>query len=252
MNKRLAQFRKLNRTPSHKWSMLRNMMSSLIEHERIVTTEAKAKELRHLADQMITLAKKGTANIHNNINNTSINTSLSSSKNTKNKREKTSGELLHYRRLASKVIRGDWNITKLFEVLGPRYTLRQGGYTRVLKLSKPRAGDNAPMAVIEYVDRPGEIRPARPPTLFTSVNEIEKIAISNATNGSDDNANANGSDGVNALQGVEDALRKMGINSVNELVSNDEKKEIESELLLQSEAQAQSAQKEEEEAKKVN
>lgn len=246
MNKRLAQFRKLNRTPSHKWSMLRNMMSSLIEHERIVTTEAKAKELRHLADQMITLAKKGTANIHNNINNTSINTSSKK----KNKRNKTSGELLHYRRLASKVIRGDWNITKLFEVLGPRYTLRQGGYTRVLKLSKPRAGDNAPMAVIEYVDRPGEIRPARPPTLFTSVNEIEKIAISNATNGSDDNANANGSDGVNALQGVEDALRKMGINSVNELVSNDEKKEIESELLLQSEAQ--SAQKEEEEAKKVN
>jgi large subunit ribosomal protein L17 len=245
MNKRLAQFRKLNRTPSHKWSMLRNMMSSLIEHERIVTTEAKAKELRHLADQMITLAKKGTANIHNNINNTSINTSLSSSKKAKNKREKTSGELLHYRRLASKVIRGDWNITKLFEVLGPRYTLRQGGYTRVLKLSKPRAGDNAPMAVIEYVDRPGEIRPARPPTLFTSVNEIEKIAISNGSD-SDDNANI----GVNAMQGVEDALRKMGINSVNELVSNDEKKEIESELLLQSEAQ--SAQKEEEEAKKVN
>jgi large subunit ribosomal protein L17 len=256
MNKRLAQFRKLNRTPSHKWSMLRNMMSSLIEHERIVTTEAKAKELRHLADQMITLAKKGTANIHNNINNTSINTSLSSSKKAKNKREKTSGELLHYRRLASKVIRGDWNITKLFEVLGPRYTLRQGGYTRVLKLSKPRAGDNAPMAVIEYVDRPGEIRPARPPTLFTSVNEIEKIAIS-ATNGSDSdganaNANANANGNINALQGVEDALRKMGINSVNELVSNDEKKEIESELLLQSEAQAQSAQKEEEEAKKVN
>jgi large subunit ribosomal protein L17 len=54
-------------------------------------------------------------------------------------------------------------VTKLFETLGPRYRDRDGGYTRVLKLSKPRRGDNAPMAVIEYVDRPGEIRAARPP-----------------------------------------------------------------------------------------
>ncbi|OEU20258.1 ribosomal protein L17 [Fragilariopsis cylindrus CCMP1102] len=213
MKKRLAQFRKLNRTPSHKWSMLRNMMSSLIEHERIVTTEAKAKELRHLADQMITLAKKGNTNYNAIIMNTNNNTD------SKTKRQKTAGELLHYRRMASKVIRGDWNITKLFEVLGPRYILRQGGYTRVLKLSKPRAGDNAPMAVIEYVDRPGEIRPARPPTILSS----------DASDGNNVNAkNAN----LQGGGGVEDALRKMGIRSVDELVSEEEKKQIESELAL--------------------
>ena len=210
MKKRLAQFRKLNRTPSHKWSMLRNMMSSLIEHERIVTTEAKAKELRHLADQMITLAKKGNTNY-----NAIMNTNNTTTDNSKTKRNKTAGELLHYRRMASKVIRGDWNITKLFEVLGPRYILRQGGYTRVLKLSKPRAGDNAPMAVIEYVDRPGEIRPARPPTILSD-------ASSDGTN----NANLQGGGGV------EDALRKMGIRSVDELVSEKEKKQIESELAV--------------------
>ena len=150
MKKRIA-FRKLNRTPAHKWSMLRNMVSSLIEHERIVTTEAKAKELRHLADQMITLAKKGQP-----VPNTS-------SRDAESLLKKTPGELLHHRRRASRVVRGDWNVTKLFEVLGPRYRFREGGYTRVMKLAKRRAGDNAPMAVIEYVDRPGEIRAARPP-----------------------------------------------------------------------------------------
>lgn len=220
MKKRLAQFRKLNRTPSHKWSMLRNMMSSLIEHERIVTTEAKAKELRHLADQMITLAKKGNINYNATIINNN-NTTTDNSTNTKTtKKNKTAGELLHYRRMASKVVRGDWNITKLFEVLGPRYILRNGGYTRVLKLSKPRAGDNAPMAVIEYVDRPGEIRPARPPTI-----------LSTSTSTSDGNTYANNAP---LLQGggVEDALRKMGISSVDELVSKEEKKKIEAELAV--------------------
>jgi len=158
---------------------------------------------------MITLAKKGNIN-YNAIMNTNNNTDSS-----KTKRQKTAGELLHYRRMASKVVRGDWNITKLFEVLGPRYILRNGGYTRVLKLSKPRAGDNAPMAVIEYVDRPGEIRPARPPTI-----------LSDASSDGTKNANLQGGGGV------EDALRKMGIRSVEELVSEEEKKQIESELLV--------------------
>ncbi len=146
--------------------MFRNMVSSLIEHERIVTTLPKAKELRRVADQMITLAK---------------------------------GQDLHSRRQAAAVVRGEWNLTKLFDVLGPRYQLREGGYTRVLKMAKNRAGDNAPMAVLEYVDRPGEIRAARPPKKLQD-------AIS--------------------MHGLEQALREMGIPPVDELVDEDEKKEI--------------------------
>eukprot|EP00555_Chaetoceros_dichaeta_P003776 CAMPEP_0198249402 /NCGR_PEP_ID=MMETSP1447-20131203/946_1 /TAXON_ID=420782 /ORGANISM="Chaetoceros dichaeta, Strain CCMP1751" /LENGTH=134 /DNA_ID=CAMNT_0043934027 /DNA_START=178 /DNA_END=582 /DNA_ORIENTATION=- len=106
------------------------MVTSLINHERIVTTVPKAKELRRVAEKMVTHAKKDT---------------------------------IHARRLANRVIREKPALTKLFEILGPRYQDREGGYTRVMKLSKNRAGDNAPMAVIEYVDRPGEIRAARPP-----------------------------------------------------------------------------------------
>ena len=173
MKKRIA-FRKLGRTSAHKWSMLRNMVSSLIEHERVVTTVPKAKELRHVADRMITLAK---------------------------------GQDLHSRRQAAAVVRGPWNLTKLFDVLGPRYQLREGGYTRVLKLAKNRAGDNAPMAIIEYVDRPGEIRSARPPKKLQEAIE---------------------------LHGLEQALRQLGIPTVDELVDEEEKKEIESELKSQS------------------
>eukprot|EP00536_Pseudo-nitzschia_multiseries_P004918 jgi/Psemu1/318528/estExt_fgenesh1_pm.C_870002 len=195
MKKRIA-FRKLNRTSAHKWSMLRNMVSSLIEHERIVTTEAKAKELRHLADQMITLAKKGQPS------DSEERQQQQQQQQQKKKTTKTPGELLHHRRRASRVVRGEWNVTKLFEVLGPRYKLREGGYTRVLKLARPRAGDNAPMAVIEYVDRPGEIRAARPPPAVLA----------------------------NGANGIEDALRKMGIAPVDELVSEEERQTIEEEL----------------------
>jgi len=130
MKKRIA-FRKLSRTPSHKWAMLRNMATSLIEHERIVTTVPKAKELRRLAERLVGMAKKGT---------------------------------IHQRQQANAIVRTKPALTKLFEVLGPRYQERQGGYTRILKLSKPRAGDKADMCVMEYVDRPGELRAARPPT----------------------------------------------------------------------------------------
>lgn len=148
MRKRLAQYRKLGRTPTHKWHMLRNMVTSLIKYERIVTTVPKAKELRHLADKVVGYAKKNST---------------------------------HGRQLALRIVREKPVVTKLFEVLGPRYEDRSGGYTRVLKLSRPRRGDNAPMAAIEYVDRPGEIRAARVPAkrkerYFNNLREVYENA----------------------------------------------------------------------------
>lgn len=146
MKKRIG-FRKLGRTSSHRWAMLRNMVTSLINHERIVTTVPKAKELRRVADKVITQAKQNS---------------------------------IHSRRQADKIVREPAALTKLFEVLGPRYQDRDGGYTRVLKLSKNRRGDNAEMAVIEYVDRPGEVRAARPPQsrIFGALDDaIEKVGI---------------------------------------------------------------------------
>mmetsp|Transcript_34272 Transcript_34272/g.50205 ORF Transcript_34272/g.50205 Transcript_34272/m.50205 type:complete len:142 (+) Transcript_34272:195-620(+) len=110
--------------------MLRNMVTSLIKHERIQTTLPKAKELKYLADQVVGWGKDGS---------------------------------LHARRQADAILREKPVLTKLIEVLGPRYADRDGGYTRILKLSQNRVGDNAKMAVIEYVDRPGEIRAARVP-----------------------------------------------------------------------------------------
>lgn len=141
MKKRIA-FRKLSRTSSHKWAMLRNMVTSLIKHERIETTVAKAKELRHVADKVVGHAKKGD---------------------------------IHNRQLAARIVREKPALTKLFEILGPRYADRDGGYTRVLKLAKPRKGDNAPMAIIEYVDRPGEVRAARPPARRKARNLAEVL-----------------------------------------------------------------------------
>ena len=111
--------RKLNRTASHRRAMFANMASSLIEHEQIVTTLPKAKELKPIMDKLITLAKRGD---------------------------------LHARRQAIAQIRNKDQVAKLFATLGPRYQERQGGYTRVLKAGF-RLGDNAPLAVIELVDR---------------------------------------------------------------------------------------------------
>jgi large subunit ribosomal protein L17 len=124
-------FRQLGRTTSHKWAMLRNMVTSLIEHERIVTTTAKAKEVRSLAEKVVTMAKNDNA--------------------------------IHARRQINRIVQTDTAATKLLNVLGPRYALRSGGYTRIMKIARPRVGDKAAMAAIEYVDRPGEIRAARPP-----------------------------------------------------------------------------------------
>lgn len=111
--------RKLNRTHTHRKAMFANMAASLIKHEQITTTLPKAKELKPIADKLITLAKRGD---------------------------------LHARRQAISQIRDVKMVGKLFETLGPRYQERHGGYTRVMKAGF-RFGDNAPRAVIEFVDR---------------------------------------------------------------------------------------------------
>lgn len=111
--------RKLNRTASHRKAMFANMASSLIEHEQIVTTLPKAKELRPIVEKLVTLAKRGD---------------------------------LNSRRLAIARTRNKEMSKKLFDVIGPRYAERQGGYIRIMKAGF-RYGDNAPMAVIEFVDR---------------------------------------------------------------------------------------------------
>ena len=116
--------RRLNRTPSHRRAMFANMAAALIKHEQVMTTLPKAKELRRFADRLITLAKRGN---------------------------------LHSRRLAVSRVRDEAMVKKLFEVLGPRYKERSGGYTRVLKAGY-RYGDSAPMAVIEFVDRDTDAR----------------------------------------------------------------------------------------------
>jgi len=111
--------RKLNRTAEHRKAMFANMAAALIKHEQITTTLPKAKELRPVVEKLITLGKRGG---------------------------------LHARRQAISQIRDVAMVKKLFDVLGPRYKDRNGGYIRVLKAGF-RYGDNAPVAVIEFVDR---------------------------------------------------------------------------------------------------
>ena len=121
--------RKLNRTTSHRLAMLRNMMNSLIAHEAIKTTVPKAKELRRVVEPMITLAKEAT---------------------------------VANRRLAFDRLRDRDSVSKLFDVLGPRFKARPGGYTRILKMGF-RVGDNAPMALVELVERSVETNDAAAP-----------------------------------------------------------------------------------------
>ena len=112
--------RKLNRTSSHRLAMLRNMTVSLLKHEAIKTTLPKAKELRRVVEPILTIGKTDT---------------------------------LANKRLAFSRLRDREIVTKLFNELGPRYATRNGGYLRILKMGF-RAGDNAPMAFVELVDRP--------------------------------------------------------------------------------------------------
>jgi len=118
--------RKLNRTSSHRKAMFANMAGSLIEHEQIKTTLPKAKELRGVADKMITLGKQGN---------------------------------LHARRQAFAILRDGDQVSKLFGALADRYKDRHGGYTRVIKAGF-RHGDCAPMAIVELVDRDADAKGA--------------------------------------------------------------------------------------------
>ncbi len=114
-----AAHRKLGRTTSHRTAMFANMAASLIKHEQIVTTLPKAKELRPFIEKLVTLAKRGD---------------------------------LHSRRIAISRVRDVDQVRKLFDVIGPRYAERNGGYIRVVKAGI-RQSDAAPMAVIEFIDR---------------------------------------------------------------------------------------------------
>jgi len=111
--------RKLNRTSSHRKAMFANMAASLIEHEQIVTTLPKARDLRPIVEKLVTLGKRGD---------------------------------LHARRQAISALRNENAVRRLFETLAPRYASRNGGYLRIMKAGF-RYGDNAPLAVIEFVDR---------------------------------------------------------------------------------------------------
>ena len=134
--------RKLNRTASHRKAMFAKMSAALIKHEQIVTTLPKAKELRPIVEKLITLGKRGD---------------------------------LHARRQAIAQMRDEGQVAKLFAVLGPRYKERQGGYIRILKAGF-RYGDNAPLAVIEFVDRDVNAKGLDSGPVFTREDEDESVA----------------------------------------------------------------------------
>ncbi|HEX8960269.1 MAG TPA: 50S ribosomal protein L17 [Geobacteraceae bacterium] len=121
--------RRLGRTTSHRIAMFRNMVTSFLNHEKITTTDAKAKELRSIAEKMITLGKRGD---------------------------------LHAMRQAASYLRDKKVVTKLFTTIAPRYAERPGGYTRIIKLGI-RPGDNAPLSVIELVEEQMEKKAAKKP-----------------------------------------------------------------------------------------
>ncbi len=122
--------RKLSRTPSHRKALMRNLAKALITHGRITTTEMKAKELRRVVEPLVTLTKAND---------------------------------LAARRKAYRVLNDLKLVKRLFDVIGPVYAGVPGGYTRVLKLAMPRKGDNAPMAVIEFVKPAAAAAPAPAP-----------------------------------------------------------------------------------------
>jgi large subunit ribosomal protein L17 len=138
--------RRLGRTTSHRIAMFRNMVTSLLNHERITTTDAKAKELRSIAEKMVTLGKKGD---------------------------------LHAMRQAASYIRDKKVVTKLFATIAPRYQERSGGYTRIVKLGI-RPGDNAPLSMIELVEEQVEKKPVKKPVKKSAAAAATKGATAKA------------------------------------------------------------------------
>ena len=134
--------RKLNRTSSHRKALFKNMASSLLKHEIIRTTLPKAKELRKITEPLITLGRE--ASVHN-------------------------------QRLAFSRLRDREIVTKLFGEIGPRYSKRNGGYTRILKCGF-RKGDNAPMAYIELVDRPIEVKAEEVKAEEVKAEEVKEVS----------------------------------------------------------------------------
>jgi large subunit ribosomal protein L17 len=124
----LKSGRQLSRNSSHRWALMRNLVTALLRHEKIQTTDAKAKELRRWADRVISLGKQGS---------------------------------LHARRQVLAIVQDKTVVRKLFDTLGPRFKDRPGGYTRIIKLGM-RRGDAAPLSMIELVATEAEAKPAAP------------------------------------------------------------------------------------------
>lgn len=132
--------RKLGRTSSHRKALFRNQLSSLIQSERIITTLIKAKELRPIAEKIVTLGKKGT---------------------------------LHARRTAGRSLASDTLLKKLFDDIAPRFNERAGGYTRIVKLG-PRRGDGAEMAILEFVDYKLEAKQLETPASKKATKKVKE------------------------------------------------------------------------------
>lgn len=135
--------RRLGRNSSHRAAMMRNMVTSLLDHEKITTTTTRAKELRKIAEKMITLGKRGD---------------------------------LHARRQALQVIRDRKVVGKLFEMVAPRYKERQGGYTRIIRLGN-RQGDNAPTCLIELVEEEFTPRSKKVAPVAAEVTPAEEVVV---------------------------------------------------------------------------
>jgi large subunit ribosomal protein L17 len=136
--------KRLGRNTSQRLAMMRNLTTSLIQHDKITTTDTKAKELRKLADKMVTLGKKNS---------------------------------LHARRQALRIVRDRATVARLFDLLAPRYQNRPGGYTRIIKLGN-RQGDNAPISRIEFVEEldPAKIKVRKAPNVEEPVHPAEAPA----------------------------------------------------------------------------